>query len=137
MTRRWSFFDILQRLTLRRITNWSVKGEKDVAYKNMDPGTDADIHEANVVMSLRNDSFFPEHALLLDLDVPAYLIPSTTPGHSHLYVDARIPEDRYFDLLDALAEAGVIEHGYAGASRAKGGSYLRLPWIKKKEDIAA
>lgn len=128
---------MLEKVTLRKITNWSVKGEKDVAYQNMDEGVAAEIQDANVAMSLVEDNPDPVfggryHALLLDLDVPAYLIPSTTPGHSHLYVDAHIPEERYFALLDTLADCGVIEHGYAGASQAKGGSYLRLPWIKKE-----
>jgi hypothetical protein len=72
------------------------------------------------------------HAVLLDLDVPAYLVPSTRPGHSHLYVDVQVTEERYFNLLDALAECGVIERGYANASKKKGGTFLRLPWIKKE-----
>lgn len=28
-----------------------------------------------------------KHTILLDLDVPAKLVPSTTEGHSHLYID--------------------------------------------------
>lgn len=27
------------------------------------------------------------HAPILDIDVPVDLVPSTTPGHSHLYID--------------------------------------------------
>lgn len=76
------------------------------------------------------------HAVLLDLDVPAYLVPSTQPGHSHLYIDVAVEEERYFNLLDALAQCGVIEFGYAAASKKKGGTFLRLPWIKK-EGVAA
>ena len=137
-----SYLQLLDKLTLRRITRWSKRAEVGHEYKNMDPGEAADIRDANVVMSLRSDSrlaFFDDedkHALLLDLDVPAHLIQSSTPGHSHLYVDVAIPESRYFALLDLLAECGVIEHGYAGASRAKGGSYLRLPWVKKEDQDA-
>ena len=64
--------------------------------------------------------------------MPAWLIPSSTPGHSHLYVDVSIREDAYFQLLDALANAGVIQRGYADASKRRGGTALRLPWIKKE-----
>lgn len=90
---------------------------------------------ANVVSSERTDwpGKAKRHAVLLDLDVPAYLVPSTTPGHSHLYVDLNLTEEAYFDFLDACAKVGLIEEGYAGASKAKGGTYLRLPWVKKEK----
>lgn len=101
----------------------------------VDEGVDAGIAEgANVVSSQRNGS--EDHAVLLDLDVPAYLVPSTTPGHTHLYVDVRCKEEDYFGLLDALVRCGVIELGYAQASKAKGGTYLRLPWVKADPDAA-
>lgn len=72
------------------------------------------------------------HAVLLDLDVPHWLIESSTPGHSHLYVDVQVREKDYFELLDALAKCGIIETGYARASKMKGGTFLRLPWVKKE-----
>lgn len=76
------------------------------------------------------------HMLLLDLDVPAYLVESSTQGHSHLYVDVPygIPEDVYWRLIDVLAEAGVIEPGYANVSKERGYTALRLPWIHKLMD---
>lgn len=104
--------------------------------------TEADVSTgANCVSSqLLDESIFwgdnKHHKVLLDLDVPAYLVPSSQPGHSHLYIDVIVEEERYFRLLDSLAECGVIEHGYASASRRKGGTFLRLPWIKK-EGVAA
>jgi hypothetical protein len=78
----------------------------------------------------------PRHTIMLDLDVPATLIPSTTPGHSHLYIDVPLEWSKYKILLDALAEAGVIELGYASASKARGFSSLRLPWVKKRKPVA-
>lgn len=65
----------------------------------VDEGVDASITAgANVVSSERVDSKY--HAVLLDLDVPAYLVPSTTPGHSHLYIDVAVPKSDYFSLLE-------------------------------------
>jgi hypothetical protein len=90
--------------------------------------------EANIVTSeltSNSSTFADEHKLLIDLDVPACLIPSTTPGHSHLYIDVTTSSTRLFKVLDALADAGAVERGYAEASRARGYSALRLPWIKK------
>ena len=104
-----------------------------------EPGIDreeADLDRANVVSSqLRPDDGFdtshPSHVLAIDLDVPAYLVPSSTRGHSHLYVDVKIPHHRYMALLSALADAGVIERGYAEVSIKRGHSDLRLPWVEK------
>jgi hypothetical protein len=134
---------LMGKLKLYRVTNWdsdsSHFGESEEV---REPATTLD---ANVVSSLieetehdvvGDDPWFGslgrQHALLLDLDVPAHLVPSSTPGNHHLYVDVRIPEEKYFELLNLLAECGVIQVGYAVSSIAKGGSCLRLPWVKKE-----
>jgi len=71
------------------------------------------------------------HRLMLDLDVPAELIASSTPGHSHLYVDVAMTWDKLEPLLRALGDAGIIETGYAKVSIARKQTFLRLPWVKK------
>jgi hypothetical protein len=85
---------------------------------------------ANVVTSKRENN--GKHAILLDLDIPAFLVPSSTPGHSHLYIDANIPEDDYLQLVTLLSRVGVIEHGYAKAALHHKATTLRLPWAKKE-----
>jgi hypothetical protein len=69
--------------------------------------------------------------LMIDIDVPAYLIPSSTRGHSHLYIDKDMDKEEWLALLIALRNAGIIEHGYAGASIQRGYTALRLPWVSK------
>lgn len=126
--------NLISNLRTVRVDKFAEEGSDGIE-DFIDAGIDADIHEgANAVASLRDYSHMKTkyHALLLDLDVPAYLVPSTTPGHSHLYVDVAINEDDYFELLDMLADCGVIEEGYAIASKRKGGTFLRLPWVKKQ-----
>lgn len=97
----------------------------------------SDLADANVIGSGVESSWsaekgrFEKHRLLLDLDVPARLIPSSTEGHSHLYVDIEIDADEWADLIEALAKADVIERGYADISLERGHTDLRLPWIKK------
>lgn len=78
------------------------------------------------------------HRVVLDIDHDAALIPSTTPGHHHLLIDIAIEWPQYMKLLTALAEAGVIQGGYANASIAKGFTAIRPPWEKKtkKKEIA-
>lgn len=76
------------------------------------------------------------HKVVIDLDLPAKLLPSSTEGHFHLYIDHEIPWTKYRNLLRALAEAGLIEPGYLGASEDRGYTAVRLPWVKK-EAVAA
>jgi len=73
------------------------------------------------------------HYLLLDIDVPAWLVPSSTPGHSHLYVktDKPIQWENLQRLLIALALCGVLEDGYVMASLDRESTTLRLPWVRK------
>lgn len=74
---------------------------------------------------------FPRHKVILDIDFPAQLIPSSTPGHYHLYIDKEMSERAYFNLVAAFVQAGIIEQGYLGASERRGYTSARLPWIKK------
>lgn len=71
------------------------------------------------------------HAPVLDIDFAAELIPSATPGHFHLYLDKPMPWSKYQALLMALADAGIIEPGYAAASVARTASFVRMPGVPK------
>lgn len=71
------------------------------------------------------------HRPMLDLDFPAAVIPSSTEGHCHLYIDRDLTWEQYEKLLDVMAEIGLLEAGYVAASKARGRTFLRLPWIKK------
>lgn len=72
------------------------------------------------------------HKVVLDIDLPVRVYPSSTPGHYHLYIDTPVTWPDYRNLLDALAQAGIIEPGYANASKDRGYTRLRLPWIRKQ-----
>lgn len=109
-----------------------------VEYRN-DPPEESTIGNAasNLVGSLVDDSHEDQdqwlHAPVIDLDFMAHLIPSSTPGNYHLYLDKTMPWKDYRLLLKCLAKVGIIEDGYAKASIKKGGSYVRLPGVKKKK----
>lgn len=92
----------------------------------------ADLAEANVVSSIAASGSVPHHYPVLDLDVPARLVPSSTPGHSHLYIDKSVPDEVYWRLCEALVNAGILEPGYVSASMERGYTSVRLPWIKKE-----
>ena len=93
----------------------------------------ASLNDADVVSSeyLKIPGF---HTLALDIDVPAALIPSSTPGHSHLFINTQMSWDQYEAVLDALAVAGILEPGYVGASKARKATAVRLPWVSKSVD---
>lgn len=93
-----------------------------------------DIDAAQVITSRVADKE-KVHKLLLDIDIPAQLIPSSTPGHSHLYIDKEMSEEAWSTLLFALSSAGIIEPGYMRASISRGFTALRLPWIKKEDNL--
>lgn len=95
---------------------------------------------ANVVTSIVGEipdptfAFGPEdlHAPALDIDIPMEVIPSSTPGHCHLFFPSlRLTWPKYRTLLDALAAAGILEPGYVEASKGNGCTVLRLPGVRK------
>jgi len=71
------------------------------------------------------------HSPVLDIDVSAYLVPSSTPGHSHLYIDYPMSWRQYKRLLKALAKSGLVEPGYVKASIRRKHTAVRVPWLKK------
>lgn len=74
------------------------------------------------------------HAPVLDLDFPAMLVPSSTPGHFHLYLERQMPWPLYEAMLRALGDAGVLQRGYVNASIARGATFVRDPESSKPED---
>lgn len=72
------------------------------------------------------------HAPVIDLDFPAHLYPSRTPGHFHLWLDKPMTWREYKALLKALYKAGVIERGFYVMSVKRGKSFLRVPVVPGK-----
>lgn len=92
-----------------------------------------DPNNANVTTSLTADNVLM-HNVVIDLDLPAKLVESSTPGHHHLYIDKPMSKTDYFKLLTVMVEVGLIEPGYLGASEKRGYTAVRLPWVKKTEE---
>lgn len=102
--------------------------------------------QANLTSSVVADTmieggFWPSHdavmhAPALDIDVPARLVPSSTPGHSHLYIDVPMDWATYSNLLRALGAAGILETGYVEASIRQGATFLRPEGMTKEEAAA-
>jgi hypothetical protein len=96
---------------------------------------DKPLAEANSVGSLYIPSddmtFRTTHKPVLDIDVPAMLVPSSTPGHHHLYIDAPMSWPDYMKLMKVLGEVGILQKGYVRASIEREASWVRTPWTRK------
>lgn len=73
------------------------------------------------------------HRPVLDIDIPIKVVPSSTPGHFHLFIDHFMEWKDYEKLLWALAAAGIIEEGYVHASVRRGHTSVRLPHVRKPD----
>lgn len=99
-----------------------------------DERKESSIQDANLVTSIVSAKY-NMHTVMLDIDLPAKLIPSSTPGHYHLYIDKTLHEDDYGTLLRALNKAGIIQDGIVGQFETHGCTSLRLPHIKKGKEV--
>lgn len=101
-----------------------------------DPETDGELlaptdeHPANLISSLCEDGL---HRPALDIDTQCTVVPSSSPGHFHLYFpDVAMSWPQYMTLLDALRDAGIIGRYYVEHSIERGQSMLRVPGLLKE-----
>lgn len=73
------------------------------------------------------------HRPVIDVDLPIKVIPSSTEGHFHLYVDKPMTWEHYRHLLEALVTVGLVDEGYVAAAERRGYTAVRLPWISKSD----
>lgn len=83
------------------------------------------------VLSSRTASSPSVHYPMIDLDVSHALIPSSTPGHAHLYINVPLASSEYRNVLVALRAAGIIQQGILDQFDTHGATFLRLPDVKK------
>jgi hypothetical protein len=88
----------------------------------------AQASDANLISSELDSGM---HKPVLDLDFPAFIVESSTPGHGHLYIEQELTWDQYKALLDGFLAAGLIQKAwYQNAIKDKR-SYVRLPHVRK------
>jgi hypothetical protein len=100
--------------------------------ENRFPVVDTDEQlEPNLISSITRDG---KQMPILDLDFPHHIEPSTTPGHSHLYLDVKMSKLQWAILMWALYNAGVVELGFFVWSIRRGGNFVRIPGTSKGTD---
>lgn len=60
------------------------------------------------------------------------LVPSSTPGHFHVYSDTPLDGETYFGHLQDLADFDIVEQGYVNACRVRESTFVRMAHITKK-----
>lgn len=105
-------------------------------YKDLatdDPMVDCAPNKANLVSSWTySDGDTKYHTPVLDLDIDARLIPSTTPGHHHLIINKVMPQEDYDKLIRVMVEVGILQKGILELQWEKEGiTAIRLPGVKK------
>ncbi len=94
---------------------------------------ECDYTDAVLVSSLQENGM---HKPALDIDLPVTLVPSTTEGHFHLYLDHEMTWDQYAELLVALRNANVINQGYYEMAMKRRATMLRKPGLSKFDTCA-
>lgn len=102
--------------------------------KNQMKYEDRPVTEANLITSLDTKGWGAEHRPVLDIDFNAAILPSSTEGHCHLFIDKLMPQEDYFKLIDVMAEVGLLQPGFVNGSKRRGATSVRLPWISKDRE---
>lgn len=127
----------LDRLVTYAVPHFGAGSDSEESMALVEDRTPKPVDESHVASSQTRAWLAKRHHLLLDVDIPAWLIPSSSYGKSHLYVElprGGAPWEDYKAFLLAAAKIGLIEDGYAKASIRRGHTALRLPWVKKGEE---
>lgn len=90
----------------------------------------SDCKDANLVASLRDDG---THAPAFDLDRRAFLIPTTTSGNHHMYIDEVLSWRQYRALLRGFYKSGLLDPSVYWRSLYRGSTHVRPPWVRKTE----
>jgi hypothetical protein len=90
---------------------------------------EADINNGNLIGSATQQG---THAPVFDLDFPAYLLPSSSPGKFHLYLEKEISWESYLDILESMVNAGLLEPGWVDSGITNGAMLLRPPGVFKE-----
>lgn len=95
-----------------------------------DPQNDSHMDKANLVSS---ETEHGSHLPVIDCDYPIQAVPSSTPGHYHLYIDKKLSWQQYEALLNGLFLAGLIQEAWYRNALEHKRSYVRMPHIQKSQ----
>lgn len=124
--------------------------EDEVEYKRTHwqcPNLDKEYHDPNIIKPaegasanlvgsrLQTTDGELLHAPVIDIDMPCRAIPSSQPGHYHLYIDKPMDWKQYQKFLKAMYECGIIEKGYYNSAIKTKQSLVRKPGVVKENSV--
>jgi hypothetical protein len=87
--------------------------------------------DANLIASQKANG---KHTLFLDLDDEHFVSPSSTPGHSHLYINTDLDLEALKEIIDVLAKHGIVQQGIKNQLDSYGFLTLRPPGVQKGDE---
>lgn len=75
------------------------------------------------------------HMPVIDLDLPCTLVPSSTPGHFHLYINKEMSFGEFLSMLQAMTDTGVVQPGFNRFTRERGQAFVRYPGYTKEDEL--
>ena len=131
---QFELLEHIQQMKLFEITKWGTGSDAPFEDERRHVTS---LSEANVFSSEIEGLFgASRHYPALDIDMPAFLTPSSSRDHSHLVIRKLMTWQQYAKLLGVLAEVGIIQEGFYKAALRRQATFLRLPWIKKTTGYA-
>lgn len=114
------------------VTKWAYTGQGE-SYEAGEFRVPENDLEADAIGSLiENKPSEPElHAPVLDFDFPCELLPSSTYGNNHLYINTPMSWENYEKLLGTLCEVGLIQEGFYRAAIKNKQTIVRKPGTHK------
>lgn len=111
-----------------------VSNSKDIEAGKTEGNKPIEVHpdDANLISSENPDG---THALFLDLDQEHMYTESTTKGHGHVYIDAKLTYDDLIEIIQVLAKHGIVQPGIRNQLERDHRMTLRPPWIKKDNPV--
>jgi len=74
------------------------------------------------------------HMPVIDIDLPCMLVPSSAPGHFHLYIEKQMSWEKFVAMLEAMEAAGVVGKGYVSYTKRRGYATVRYPGVTKDNE---
>lgn len=74
------------------------------------------------------------HMPVIDLDLPCMLVPSSTSGHFHLYINQEMSWGQFLNMLQMMTDAGVVQPGFNRFTRERGQAFVRYPGVTKDNE---
>lgn len=119
--------DRLLRRTVEPIKNDSEADDGYIDYQLYEA-----THDTATLVSSQTENGL--HMPVIDIDRECMLVPSSKPGHFHLYINVAMTKDEYMELLEVMTKVGIVQRGFWLYARKRGAGFVRYPGVTKENE---